>query len=238
MAESKKAPTTRRVTGQKRGQGTAKGGTRTARGKAPEKAAETKARDAQAKQLEPVTLITGRGGFQLKVGGPLPDGSYEQPWDLTFGSRGFIEADAETVAAVEKVLAGEWSDRSVQGKDFQRNARTARLAIIRHGLETPPIPSWERLASDSRVDVALQSGLLDTQEKVAKAIRYEKQSKERTSQLPPDQRREEDPVTLAKLEALLTAQRAGVQVAGVNANIGAAASTDNASPLQVGRTEL
>ncbi len=229
---------TRRTVGQKQGEGIKSAGTRTGRGQAPAPTPAEKAHEEQESQLAPVTLISGRGGFQLKVGGPLPDGSYEQPWDLTFGKKGFIVADERTVAAVEKVLAGEWSDRTVHGHVFQRNARTARLQIVKHGLELPPIPAWDDLAPDSRVDVALAAGMLKDEVSIKKALRYEHQADERTAHLPKDRRREAEPVTVAKLEALLAAQAAGVTVQGVNPAVAAAASGGGASPLQAGATEL
>lgn len=236
MAAAKKsAGVTRRTTGKKRGEGTKSAGTKTGRGQAPAQSAEAMAREEQKEQLEPVTLISGRGGFQLRCGGPRPDGTFEPEWHLQFGKKGFIVADDETLAAVEKVLAGEWSDGQVHGEVFRRNAKTARLQIIRHGMETPPIPAWEGLSSDSRVDVALQAGMLRTADAIKRAIRYENQSTERTAQLPAKDRRDADPVTVAKLEALLMAQSAGVKVQGVDA--GGAASA-GASPLLAGPVEL
>lgn len=234
---SKKAAPTRRTVGQKSGQGTKRAGTRTARGATPKPTPQTAAVEAQQEALEPVTLISGRGGFQLRCGGPLPDGTYEQEWGLVFGKKGFIVADDETLEAVKKVLAGEWTDRSVSGQQFLRNARIARLQIIKHGLETPPIPAWESSAPDSRVDIALMSGNLATADDIKKAIRYEKQSPER--ERPGQKPRQPEPVTLAKLEALLAAQEAGVKVAGVNPSVGAAASANaTGSPLQAGAQEL
>lgn len=224
---------TRRVTGEKQGEGRPKGGTQAPRGKDAPVAEDVKARDEAARSLDPVTLISGRGGFQLKSGRQLPDGTHEQPWDLTFGRKGFVQADAETLEAVEKVLKGEWSDGPITGRDFQRNARIARLQIVRHGLETPPIPAWDDLASDSRVDVALAAGALRTPDAIAKAIRYEKQSPQRM--IAGGGARDQDEVTLAKLEALLGAQRTGVKVQGVDAGVAASAG---GSILTAGATEL
>lgn len=221
---------TRRTTGTKQGGARrSTGGTKTGQGQAPKKAPVDAAAEEQKEALEPVTLIAGRGGFQLRAGGPKPDGSYEQPWELTFGKRGFIAADDETVDAVQKVLDGEWTDGSVGGRDFQRNASIARLQIIRHGLESPPIPAWDNLGSDSRVEIALEAGVLRTPAAIKKAIRYEKQSGDRTPKRAPDE------TTLGMLEALLGAQQAGVRVAGVDA--GAAASAGGGG-LLAGAQEL
>lgn len=234
-SKAKKAAPARRTTGQKRGEGTAKGGTRTARGRKPAASAKQQAQQTQEKALEPVTLITGRGGFQLISGGKDPDtGQWHEEWTLEFGRKGFIEGDARTIDAVEKVLAGEWVDPSsprVSPKDFQRNGRIARLQVVKHGLETPPTPKWDHMAPDTRVERALEVGMLETPDQVRKAIRYEKQSAERTASLPKSQRRDAEPQTVALLEALLQALDAGVKVQGV----GAAAS---AGGLQAGAQEL
>lgn len=234
MAASKKAPA-RRTTGQKQGEGSVKGGTKTARGRKPAQSSVAKAQEKQEQSLEPVTLITGRGGFQLISGGKDPEtGKWHEEWTLEFGRKGFIEGDDRTVAAVEAVLDGTWEDPSsprVSPKDFQRNGRMARLSIVRHGLELPPTPAWDSTASDSRVENALSAGFLATAEQVRKAIRYEKQSEDRTRSLPKEHRRGADPVTLNLLEALLPAVEAGVKVQGV----GAAAS---AGGLQAGAQEL
>ena len=236
MSGSKK-PATRRTVGDKAGQGRPTSGTRTGRGRAPEAASVTKATRAQEKQLDPVTLICGSGAFQLRAGGPTTDGGWEEEWTLEFGKKGFIEADEESEAAVRKVLEGTWSDKKVGPKDFQRNGRAARLQIIKHGLEKPPVPAWEGNAEDSRVDIALQAGYLGSEEAIRAAIRYEKQSPERISA--DGKSREPSAVSIEKLEALLAAQKAGVKVAGAGRSVGAAASAGaSSSPLQAGAQGL
>ena len=218
----------RRMTGQKQGQtGERTQGTATAQGTKtvvqPEKAAEA----ALDSALDEVVHIAGRGGFQLRADRELPDGTYVEGWSLKFGRRGFIVGDEKTVAAVEKVLAGEWTDGRVTGRDFLKNAKRCGLKIIRHGLEKPPFDTWDETGSEARVDLALRIGKLRTPAQIAEAIRYEKQSPKRQPA------READAVTVAKLEALLAAVRGGVKVEGVD---GAAASAGGV--LAAGAMEL
>ena len=222
-----KAPQ-RRMTGAKQGQSAPKSQGTASAGRPAEKAPAQAAAEAAVTALDDVVHISGRGGFQLKAERVLPDGTFEDAVHLHFGKRGFIVADEETEAMVEQVLAGKWSDGRVTGKDFLRNARICGLQIIRHGLEKAPIPTWDSLAPDSRVDVALAGGFLSTPAKIAAAVRYEQQAPKRQPAREPEQ------VTLMKLKGLLDATAAGVKVEGVDA--GGAASAG--APLSAGAVEL
>jgi hypothetical protein len=139
-------------------------------------------------------------------------------WTLDFGTRGFIVADDETIAAVEKVLAGQWTDGRVPASHFQRIAKKAGLAIVTYGLAQPPIPTWDKLPPSRVVAVAFEAGALDTVQKVAQAIRYENEGPERT---PAREPRRVVLDELAQVEAVVAAgggsvaQNAAPAVAGI-----------------------
>lgn len=161
---------------------------------------------ARALAKERVTHITcHQSMFQLRAERVNVENGRDIPvsdWTLDFGTRGFIAADEATVEAVEKVLAGEWSDGRVNGIVFQRNARKAGLSIVVHGLANPPITTWDKLSADRVVRVAFEAGALDTPEKVAQAIRYENESPERTPAREPRQVVLDE---LAQVEAVVAA---------------------------------
>lgn len=178
------------------------------------------------------TFITSTAGeFQLRAERDLPDGTVQQPWMLRFAN-GAIDADEETADAVRQVIAGEWRDGRVGPRHFQQLARLANLQVVREGLETSPMATWDALSPEAVVPVAKAAGLLLTDAQVLQALRYEKQGPDRSPATDPR------PQVVAQLEAelhvLQAAQVGPVPPASADAVASvAAAARDSARPTQV-----
>lgn len=148
-------------------------------------------------------IVCNQSEFQLRAERRLDGGGFQHEWTLKFRDGLRIAEDDNEIDAINKVLAGEWSDGQAGPKHFQRIGRLAGLGIIKHGLEGPPMETWEATAEQHRVAIAKAAGLLADPDRVVKAIRYEKQSPERTPE------REPSALVIAQLEAELAVLRAG-----------------------------
>lgn len=158
---------------------------------------------AQADDVDLHTFIVcNQSEFQLRAERQLPGGGFQHEWSLKFRDGLRIAEDPAEIEAVEKVLAGEWVDGSVSSKHFQRIGRLAGLGIIKHGLQSPPMATWEATADVHRVGIAKAAGLLDDGDAITAAIRYEKQSPDRKPE------REASALVIAQLEAELAVLRA------------------------------
>lgn len=91
----------------------------------------------------------------------------------------YLEEGSEELEIIQKILDGKWSDGRVTPQVFMTNARYAGLQLFRTGLAEPPMPSWDKIASDKVVKIAMNAGLLETEADFVKALRYEKESPER-----------------------------------------------------------
>lgn len=185
---------------------------------------------AQAADVDLHTFIVcNQSEFQLRAERQIPGGGYQHEWSLKFRDGLRVAEDDAEIEAIEKVLAGEWVDGNVSSKHFQRIGRMAGLGIIKHGLQAPPMDTWEGTADVHRVAIAKAAGLLGDADKITAAIRYEKQSPERKPE------REPSALVLAQLEAELAVLRAadGVPATKTAAEV----ATGAAAPASVAPNE-
>lgn len=125
------------------------------------------------------TLVTcASSTFQYRShrivdGKEIPEGYFK------FSNGRMLPTDEELEIA-KQIIRGEYTDGHVPASHFQRIAKIARLQIVDTGFAAPPMVTWDSVDPAKVVDIAQSAGLLSDINSIKQALRYEKESEERT----------------------------------------------------------